>query len=119
MMIQLVSPFCGNYPARQNPPVVLLIDNAPWHAGDVVRAALADNPDLEFMRLPSSSPLLREPGDRDGQGFALSRSFTRASKPLSMEVRPSAVRRSLSVPDVKYCQTLAWTTKNCFVSGRK
>jgi transposase len=46
------------YPAATNPRVVILIDNAPWHAGEVVRAALADNPHLEFKRLPSYSPQL-------------------------------------------------------------
>lgn len=46
------------YPAAQNPRVVLLIDNAPWHAGAPVRQALADNPHLELKRLPSYSPQL-------------------------------------------------------------
>jgi transposase len=46
------------YPAASNPRVVLLIDNAPWHAGEPVRAALADNPQLELKRLPSYSPQL-------------------------------------------------------------
>ena len=46
------------YPAGTNRRVVLLIDNAPWHAGEVVRTALADNPHLELKRLPSYSPQL-------------------------------------------------------------
>ena len=46
------------YPAAANPRVVILIDNAPWHAGEVVRAALAGNPHLELKRLPSYSPQL-------------------------------------------------------------
>jgi hypothetical protein len=46
------------YPAAANPRVVILIDNAPWHAGAPVRAALADNPHLELKRLPSYSPQL-------------------------------------------------------------
>ena len=46
------------YPAGQCPRVVLLIDNAPWHAGAPVRAALAENPHLELKRLPSYSPQL-------------------------------------------------------------
>ena len=46
------------YPAATNRRVVLLIDNAPWHAGEVVRTALADNPHLELKRLPSYSPQL-------------------------------------------------------------
>lgn len=46
------------YPAATNPRVVVLIDNAPWHAGAPVREALADNPHLELKRLPSYSPQL-------------------------------------------------------------
>jgi transposase len=46
------------YPAAAHPRVVLLIDNAPWHAGEPVREALADNPHLELKRLPSYSPQL-------------------------------------------------------------
>ena len=46
------------YPAAANPRVVLLIDNAAWHAGEPVRAALAENPHLELKRLPSYSPQL-------------------------------------------------------------
>ena len=38
--------------------MVLLIDNAPWHRGQPVDEALADNPHLEFKRLPSYSPQL-------------------------------------------------------------
>jgi transposase len=46
------------YPAGKHRRVVLLIDNAPWHAGEPVRQALADNPHLELKRLPSYSPQL-------------------------------------------------------------
>jgi transposase len=46
------------YPAAESPRVVLLIDNAPWHAGAPVRQALADHPHLELKRLPSYSPQL-------------------------------------------------------------
>jgi transposase len=46
------------YPAAANPRVVLLIDNASWHAGEPVRAALAEGPHLELKRLPSYSPQL-------------------------------------------------------------
>ncbi len=46
------------YPREEHPRVVLLIDNAPWHRGAVVDAALADNPHLEFERLPAYSPQL-------------------------------------------------------------
>jgi hypothetical protein len=46
------------YPAGTHRRVVLLIDNAPWHAGALVRQALADCPHLELKRLPSYSPQL-------------------------------------------------------------
>jgi transposase len=46
------------YPGHKYPEVVLLIDNAPWHAGAVVKQALADNPQLRLKRLPSYSPQL-------------------------------------------------------------
>ncbi len=46
------------YPRGEHERVVLLIDNAPWHAGKVVDEALADNPHLELKRLPSYSPQL-------------------------------------------------------------
>lgn len=46
------------YPVARHKRVVLTIDNAPWHAGAAVKAALADNPHLELYRLPSYSPQL-------------------------------------------------------------
>jgi hypothetical protein len=46
------------YPADRHKRVVLVIDNAPWHRGKPVDEALADNPHLEFKRLPSYSPQL-------------------------------------------------------------
>ena len=46
------------YPAGRHERVVLVIDNAPWHAGSPVRQALADNPHLELYRLPGYSPCL-------------------------------------------------------------
>lgn len=46
------------YPAERHRRVVLLIDNAPWHAGATVRSALAECPHLELKRLPSYSPQL-------------------------------------------------------------
>lgn len=46
------------YPAGKHRRVVLVIDNAPWHAGAPVRQALAENPHLELYRLPSYSPWL-------------------------------------------------------------
>jgi DDE superfamily endonuclease len=46
------------YPAERHARVVLTIDNAPWHAGEPVKAALARHPHLELYRLPSYSPQL-------------------------------------------------------------
>jgi transposase len=46
------------YPAEANVRVVLIIDNAPWHRGKPIDEVLADNPHLEFKRLPSYSPQL-------------------------------------------------------------
>src|SRR5512135_1137309 len=46
------------YPAERSKRVVLIIDNAPWHCGQAIAQALADNPHLEFKRLPSYSPRL-------------------------------------------------------------
>lgn len=46
------------YPRERFKRVVLTIDNAPWHRGKLIDEALADNPHLEFYRLPSYSPRL-------------------------------------------------------------
>lgn len=46
------------YPADRHKRVVLVIDNAPWHRGKAIDAALADHPHLAFYRLPSYSPSL-------------------------------------------------------------
>jgi DDE superfamily endonuclease len=46
------------YPPEKFKRVVLTIDNAPWHRGKPVDVALAENPHLEFYRLPSYSPNL-------------------------------------------------------------
>lgn len=46
------------YPPERCPRVVLVIDNAPWHRGKPIDAALGENPHLEFKRLPSYSPQL-------------------------------------------------------------
>ena len=46
------------YPKEGHPRVVLVIDNAPWHRGNPVDEAMAENPHLEFKRLPAYSPQL-------------------------------------------------------------
>jgi|SRR5215475_11365717 len=47
------------YPATTAPRVVVVIDNAPWHKGALVQAALRECPHLELYRLPSYSPHLQ------------------------------------------------------------
>jgi transposase len=44
------------YPEGQFKRVVLTIDSAPWHRGKLIDEAMAENPHLEFYRLPSYSP---------------------------------------------------------------
>jgi hypothetical protein len=44
------------YSKDQHAWVVVLIDKAPWHAGEPIEQALADNPQLERKRLPRCSP---------------------------------------------------------------
>ena len=39
-------------------PVVITIDNAPWHQGTAITKALAAHPHLHLYRLPSYSPQL-------------------------------------------------------------
>ena len=46
------------YPEEEFRRVVLTIDNAPWHRGPLIDAALAEHPHLEFYRVPSYSPQL-------------------------------------------------------------
>lgn len=46
------------YPATLNKPVIITIDNAPWHRGKLIEQALAEHPHLQLYRLPSYSPQL-------------------------------------------------------------
>jgi len=46
------------YPKERYKRVVLTIDSAPWHRGPLIDEALAENPHLEFYRMPSYSPQL-------------------------------------------------------------
>ena len=46
------------YPATLGKPVVITIDNAPWHQGAAITEALAAHPHLHLYRLPSYSPQL-------------------------------------------------------------
>jgi transposase len=46
------------YPATLGKPVVMTIDNAPWHRGGKIAEVLAAHPHLHLYRLPSYSPQL-------------------------------------------------------------
>jgi hypothetical protein len=46
------------YPATLGKPVVMTIDNAPWHRGGGIGEVLAAHPHLHLYRLPSYSPQL-------------------------------------------------------------
>jgi transposase len=46
------------YPGDKHRRVVLVIDNAPWHAGVPVGDALREHPHSELWRLPAYSPSL-------------------------------------------------------------
>lgn len=46
------------YPAALGKPVILTIDNAPWHHAAAVTEVLASHPQLQLYRLPSYSPQL-------------------------------------------------------------
>jgi DDE superfamily endonuclease len=46
------------YPATLGKPVILTIDNAPWHQGGAITEVLAAHPHLQLYRLPSYSPHL-------------------------------------------------------------
>jgi transposase len=46
------------YPEDRYARVVILIDNAPWHAGEPAQRALAEDPHSGLKRLPRYSPQL-------------------------------------------------------------
>jgi len=46
------------YPAALGKPVILTIDNAPWHQTAGIAEVLAAHPQLQLYRLPSYSPQL-------------------------------------------------------------
>lgn len=46
------------YPTTLGKPVILTIDNAPWHQATGLAQVLAAYPQLQLYRLPSSSPQL-------------------------------------------------------------
>ena len=46
------------YPATLGKPVIIVIDNAPWHRSQALSQVLAEHPHLQLYRLPSYSPQL-------------------------------------------------------------
>ncbi len=46
------------YPGTLEQPVVITIDNAPWHQGAKIAEVLTTHPHLQLYRLPSYSPQL-------------------------------------------------------------
>lgn len=81
------------YPRDKRPRVVLVIDNAPWHRGKAVDEALADNPHLEFYRLPGYSPQL-DPVERFSEKLRRRATHTRLFDTLAGP--KSSVRASIS-----------------------
>src|SRR5262249_3263522 len=87
------------YPQHKYPEVVLLIDNAPWHRGKAVNAALADNPHLRFKRLPSYSPQLN-PIERFWKKLRRRATHNRLSTPWPTSRSPFAQASATSRPCV-------------------
>src|SRR5436305_10691901 len=99
------------YPQDKHKEVVLLIDNAPWHAGKPVNEALAENPHLKFKRLPSYSPQLN-PIERFWK--VLRRRATHNRLYDSLADLKRSLRASLS-----YFQTVRDRVRTLLVSRRK
>jgi hypothetical protein len=99
------------YAADKHAEVVLLIDNAPWHAGRPVAEALAANPHLRLKRLPSYSPQLN-PIERFWKVLRRRATHNRLFDALSDLKR--SVRASLS-----YFQTVDGRVKTLLRSSRK
>jgi transposase len=97
------------YPREKHPRVVLVIDNAPWHRGRPIDLALADNPHLEFKRLPSYSPHLN-PVERFWKKLRRRATHNRLFDTLA-DLR-SSIRASLS-----YFQTVRHKVKS-IIAGR-
>jgi transposase len=99
------------YPPQRHKEVVLLIDNAPWHAGKPVDEALAENPHLKLKRLPSYSPHLN-PIERLWK--ALRRRATHNRYFDTLADLKKSLRASLS-----YFQTMRGRVKTLLQSKRK
>ena len=100
-----------SYPAHRCPEVVLLIDNAPWHAGRPVAEALADNPHLRLKRLSSYSPQLN-PIERLWKALRRRATHNRLFDTLTDLKR--SIRASLS-----YFQTMRERVKTLLQAKRK
>lgn len=101
----------GVYPAHKYKEVVILIDNAPWHAGKGAQQALADNPHLKLKRLPAYSPQLN-PIERFWKKLRRRATHNRLFDRLA-DLKKS-IRASLS-----YFQTLRHKVKSILEPRRK
>lgn len=99
------------YPQEKHKRVVVLIDNAPWHAGRAMKEALADNPHLELKRLPSYSPKLN-PIERFWKLLRRRASHNRLFDTLADLKR--SIRNSLC-----YFQTMRGRIKTLIAKGSK
>jgi hypothetical protein len=99
------------YPAARHPRVVLTIDNAPWHCGEWIERALAENPHLSFYRLPSYSPQLN-PIERFWKKLRRRATHNRLFDTLADLKR--SIRSSLS-----YFQTMRHKVKSMLNGRRK
>jgi transposase len=84
--------------------VVLLIDNAPWHAGQPIDEAWRENPHREFKRLPAYSPR-RNPVERFWK--ALRRRATHHRRFDTLADLKRSIRNSL-----RYFQTMRERVKS-------
>jgi len=99
------------YPQGKHKEVVLLIDNAPWHRGRPIDAALAESPHLKFKRLPAYSPQLN-PIERFWKVLRRRATHNRLFDALADLKR--SVRANLS-----YFQTVRDRVKTLLLSRRK
>jgi hypothetical protein len=99
------------YAQDKHQEVVLLIDNAPWHRGKPIDAALAENPHVKFKRLPSYSPQLN-PIERFWKVLRRRATHNRLFDTLADLKR--SIRASLS-----YFQTVRDRVKTLLLSRRK
>jgi transposase len=99
------------YPPEKHKEVVLLIDNAPWHRGQPIDEALAEQPHLRFQRLPAYSPQLN-PIERFWKVLRRRATHNRLFDSLA------DLKRSLRA-NLSYFQTVRDRIKTLLLSRRK